>query len=379
MKIVCICQYYAYPPRQGGQIRVYNLNKRLNAVQHSFTPVLNKTATLNKGYAEHIYSLKSFTAVLLFLKFLGIRSYDFLIPSLFRHVRPPAPLLSDLKDADIVQVEHPWLVAWIAKFTDKPIVLVAHNIEHNLARDIFRSHPLGKRITESVRHTEQEAISLASMVFCVCEEDKTELRSLYGKKRYCIIPNGVDTRIFTPKKRDPSFIWKKVGKKFRHIVLFTGSRHPPNEEALESIRSLAEKMKDIFFVVAGHVAQREVRGNMFCTGDIGDILPYFQAADIAINPMLSGSGTNLKLLEYMASGLPAVTTPKGARGIRVSDGVNACVSEIWDFERAIRALLGDATLRKKLSINARKAAREYSWDLISAEAYDALASLGTLQ
>ena len=32
-------------------------------------------------------------------------------------------------------------------------------------------------------------------------------------------------------------------------------------------------------------------------------------ADIGINPLISGSGTNLKMLEYLSSGLPTVTTP----------------------------------------------------------------------
>ena len=45
--------------------------------------------------------------------------------------------------------------------------------------------------------------------------------------------------------------------------------------------------------------------------DIGRQI-IFDAADVALNPMQSGSGTNLKMLDYFAAGLPVVTTAIGA-------------------------------------------------------------------
>ena len=35
------------------------------------------------------------------------------------------------------------------------------------------------------------------------------------------------------------------------------------------------------------------------------------AADVAINPMATGSGTNLKIVEYLAAGVPVVTSTVG--------------------------------------------------------------------
>jgi len=37
--------------------------------------------------------------------------------------------------------------------------------------------------------------------------------------------------------------------------------------------------------------------------------------DFALNPMLSGSGTNLKMFDYMSAGIPVITTEFGTRGI----------------------------------------------------------------
>jgi hypothetical protein len=38
------------------------------------------------------------------------------------------------------------------------------------------------------------------------------------------------------------------------------------------------------------------------------------SAQIAINPVTTGSGSNLKIFEYVAAGLPVLTTPFGFRG-----------------------------------------------------------------
>ena len=41
--------------------------------------------------------------------------------------------------------------------------------------------------------------------------------------------------------------------------------------------------------------------------------------DLAINPVTTGSGTNLKMLDYMAAGVPVLSTPHGARGLGLLD------------------------------------------------------------
>ena len=47
---------------------------------------------------------------------------------------------------------------------------------------------------------------------------------------------------------------------------------------------------------------------------MADLRPAFAAADIGVNPVRTGSGSNLKIAEYLAAGLPVVTTPVGMRG-----------------------------------------------------------------
>jgi glycosyltransferase involved in cell wall biosynthesis len=41
---------------------------------------------------------------------------------------------------------------------------------------------------------------------------------------------------------------------------------------------------------------------------------WLKAASVGLNPIISGAGTNLKLAEYAAAGLPIISTQFGARG-----------------------------------------------------------------
>lgn len=86
-----------------------------------------------------------------------------------------------------------------------------------------------------------------------------------------------------------------------------------------------------------------------------------QASDVAINPVELGSGTNLKMLQFMAAGLPILSTPAGTRGIKKADSF-CIVAERSDFNRRLGELLSDAPLRVRLGKAARNVAvKHYDW------------------
>jgi len=94
-------------------------------------------------------------------------------------------------------------------------------------------------------------------------------------------------------------------------------------------------------------------------------LQIYAASDIAINPMEHCSGINLKMLEYMAAGIPVITTYSGASGIDVENGREAIISRLEDFEKKIVRLLYDSELRSVLSEGGRSLVeRKFSWTRI---------------
>jgi glycosyltransferase involved in cell wall biosynthesis len=107
-------------------------------------------------------------------------------------------------------------------------------------------------------------------------------------------------------------------------------------------------------------------------GEVRDVLPYLHAADLALCPLRTGSGTSLKTIEYLAAGLPLVTTAFGVRGLDVVPGVEAEVCDLQDMPARSGALAADPARRALLARGARLAAERFSWQEIGAEATRAL-------
>jgi glycosyltransferase involved in cell wall biosynthesis len=93
---------------------------------------------------------------------------------------------------------------------------------------------------------------------------------------------------------------------------------------------------------------------------------FLASANLALNPIESGSGTNLKMLDYIAAGLPALTTPFGSRGLGVVDGQQVFVSELIDFPERIRQIREQSPRRlQEITNRARQHVEAaFSWDAI---------------
>ncbi|HEY9706926.1 MAG TPA: glycosyltransferase family 4 protein, partial [Oculatellaceae cyanobacterium] len=76
------------------------------------------------------------------------------------------------------------------------------------------------------------------------------------------------------------------------------------------------------------------------TGKVESVIPFLQDANVAIVPILDGSGTRFKILEAMACGVPVVSTPLGCQGIDVQNGFDILVEESADLlaQRTIELL-----------------------------------------
>src|SRR5690606_28224007 len=149
-----------------------------------------------------------------------------------------------------------------------------------------------------------------------------------------LVPNGVfSQRIVPVEAAERAALKTALGlPEDRSTAFFIGSDYMPNVEAAKIVvEKLAPSCPELLFVVAGGVCDRLPSGvpkNVRLAGSLSeqDKTRWLNAADIAVNPMLSGSGTNIKMFDFAAAGLPIVTTPIGARGIveASSYGIEVC-------------------------------------------------------
>jgi glycosyltransferase involved in cell wall biosynthesis len=108
---------------------------------------------------------------------------------------------------------------------------------------------------------------------------------------------------------------------------------------------------------------------VYVVGEVPDIRPYMKAADAFVIPMRMGSGTRLKALEALASGVPVIATDIGVEGLSVGDRnlvMTAATSQ--EFAEATMEILRDEQLRQRIVFDGRKYVEQhFQWDSIGAD------------
>lgn len=390
MKILQLSPYWVCPPNGGGPIRIYNLNKEISKeyeiLQVSFRARMasernffrGKVLKINENYYE--YQFFNFPVLLssYFLYKLHL-PYDILQSSILTKFN----YLNDKKfDADIIQIEHPWLFDFANKqFEEKPIIFTAHNVEYVLIKDlIHKKAPFFKKILPKVKELEIKALKNSDLIFTVSNDDLKIFNKSFKikKSKMRVIPNGVDCSKYEITPQDErNKLKKNLGLPLKKIALFIGTDHYPNREAIGFIKKFAKYNKDILFLVVGAAGKNmENTDNVIFTSHVNKLKPYIKASDIAINPLVSGSGTNLKMLEYLAAGLPTITTKVGNRGLDLKDKREVFVADLDKFPECINQVITDEELYQNLSINGREIVeKKYDWKVIANKALNCYKNL----
>ncbi|MBU7015578.1 MAG: glycosyltransferase family 4 protein [Theionarchaea archaeon] len=386
-----IAPFGVYPPRGGGHSRIHHLNLQATRKGHTVflfsqgirrfeltIPLKSWTTGINERYTEYRYvNMLSLAAAL----FTGSAGAPPLLAGDVLDIVHPSVLTRAVHQSDVVKVEHPWQMEYLKSIAgDLPVVIVEANVECDLLQQTLNKKvPYSQWLYETAVKKERSALAMADAVMVTSFRDKeTLIRKFKVKGAVHIVPNGVDTSLICPASESEKEKEKdKLGFSNKTVVLFTGSSHPPNREAVRHIVRMAHDLPETLFVVAGRVGDSLTSTrNVLVTGYVEDMTSFLRAADIAVNPVTSGSGTNVKMLEYMAAGLPVVSTPTGVRGLDVESGVHAMVQNLEEFPSSLDVILKDEDLRETLSRNGRTLVEEkYNWKKISEKELDILQRL----
>jgi glycosyltransferase involved in cell wall biosynthesis len=263
---------------------------------------------------------------------------------------------------DLVQFDSLWLTVWARHVPEgTPVVYASHNFETDWYAGEMRRYLFARAHTRFLSALERRAVERADRVLAVTEEDREKFVQTFAvpREKITVVPNGFDSERFRPatgeEKREAR---AKLGLPAdERIALFAGSDVGPNRDAVESIlRALAPRMgRGIRVVVAGSVGERYAAHSgerVLFTGPVPDIVPYFRAADVGLNPVRFGSGSNIKVLQYLGSGLPVISTDFGMRGFDDLRG-HVTVARIdrffYHMERAQPDEAGTALVRRRHS------------------------------
>jgi glycosyltransferase involved in cell wall biosynthesis len=100
------------------------------------------------------------------------------------------------------------------------------------------------------------------------------------------------------------------------------------------------------------------------TGRLDDLDSVFRASRVFVAPILSGTGTRIKILEAMAMGIPVVTTSKGCEGIPLSPGDHALVADSpQEFALATLRVMQDPCYAQEVGARGRAFVLQHaSWN-----------------
>ncbi|MCU1453441.1 MAG: putative glycosyltransferase [Acidimicrobiales bacterium] len=288
------------------------------------------------------------------------------------------------RGADLVLLAEPYLhPALAAAGVSLPFVYDAFNVEADLKASVLPATPIGRDLLARVIAVERAAVRGAAAVTACSAPDAAALAKHYAISAadVTVIPNGTDTAtaVLDPERRRAAARrWRdrfvQVGTSGRqpaHLAVFFASWHPPNLDAARLIVDLAPDLPDTLFVCAGShgdaFRSRRLPRNVVFPGVIGNRSKsaLLACADVALNPMRTGSGTNLKLIEYLSAGVPVVSTAFGARGVEVVGGEHLLLADADGFSAAIRACLDDPAAAHQRALAGRAlAVARYDWQAL---------------
>jgi glycosyltransferase involved in cell wall biosynthesis len=284
--------------------------------------------------------------------------------------------------AEIVVFSHPWVYPLVKMDLKRPSQLVVYdsqNVEGLLRTMLLDDGQFGTEVVKHAVTVEYELCHTADIVLACSHEDRELFHQLYNVpfNKIALAPNGTFTEHIQPVDVATRRIAKeKLGVGTHPLAIFLASFYQPNVEAAEFICThLVPSFPDVSFAICGGVGeglpQRLLNlPNVHVPGllDEHGKRAYLAAADLAVNPMFSGSGTNIKMFDFMAAGLPVVTTPVGARGIFQGADPPFVLCEGADFAEGVRRVLQDDAYATALRHAARQVVeRSYSWERISAK------------
>jgi len=192
-----------------------------------------------------------------------------------------------------------------------------------------------------------------SDLILVCSEEERNLllRKYSGigidEKKVIIVENGM-----TPAQ-------VSTREKIKKRSFFIGSAYGPNVEAVRFIIKLSDYLEDWEHVIVGGVCEliderekeeRSKKIKFLGKLERSEIEKVIEDCGIALCPLFEGSGTSLKMVDYLTHALPTISTRLGARGLGLTPGVHYLEAErLEEFAQAIKKLERDEELYKRLS------------------------------
>ena len=227
----------------------------------------------------------------------------------------------------------------------------------------------------------------AAKIICISVGLKDHLSRTWNieDSKLIVLPCAADVEAFG-LNLNSNHIRRSLGLTTEPVVIWVGGFYPWHDLdlLLNSFTLVLQRHPDAKLILVGDgqtrqsiaqkVQENGLQQSVIMTGTIAhaDVPEMLSIADIAVVPSTpvaasrGGTGTPLKLFEYMAAGKAIVATAQNEAAEVIQDGHNGLLVEAGNvnrFAEAVLRLLNDPVERDRLGQNARQQAIQlYSWE-----------------
>lgn len=275
--------------------------------------------------------------------------------------------------------------AWASRKLDIPFVLEVN--ADLLEQRKFKGIPekgLRRLFAEWATRT---CFHTAAQIICISEDLKNHLSYRWNIKesKLNVLPCAADVEAFRPDYQADR-VRQNLGLTTGPVVIWVGGFYPWHDLdlLLKSFSQVLQKQPNAKLLLVGdgqtrpavsqNVQKNGLRDAVIMTGAVAhsNVPEMLSVADVAVVPAApvsasgGGTGTPLKLFEYMAAGKPIVATALNQATEVIQHGYNGLLvapGDVPGFAEAMLTLLNDSGQRDRLGQNARRCAVErYSWE-----------------
>ena len=381
MKLLFLANRVPYPPYRGDKLKIFNLAKRLKD-RHELVLVtfaqteedLTYKQELERIFTEvHFIYLPKWRSA---LNCLGAALTDIPLQVLYFKSAAMRAKLDEVigrHQFDAVHVQHLRMSPYLKDRKDIPRILDLPDafslywerrktVKRGLLTTIFEN-------IEQKRVLAFEPILKEYDLALVCsQEDLEYMQRKHHSANLRLLPNGVDITTFAAGGHDYGH---------NHTILFTGNMdYAPNVDAVgyftESILPIIRaKMPEVRFVIAGQKPVPKVLAlaneHVTVTGFVQNLAAMYNTASVVVAPLRFGAGTQNKVLEAMAMGIPVVCSNIGFAGLGIQSGEGAVMQTDPDaFANSVFTILSSETERRRMGAEGIQVIKSrFDWDAIA--------------
>ena len=366
MNILYVCHRFPYPPKRGGKIRPFNMVRHLSSNGHQVTVCSlarsEAEAEEGRGIAPHCAGFEmgmvsnpvQVMRMVARLPSLTPSSMGFFYcPDLQQKVNQ---LLSSRK-WDLIFVHCSSVAQYVAHVRDVPKILDYGDMDSQkwLEYANYKPWPLswGYCLEGLKMLAAEKRLARSFDMGTATTRAEWETLESYGTGLVSDwFPNGVDAQFFCP---DETVSYD------RDTISFIGRMdYYPNQECMfRFCRDVWPRLKAVrpslkLLIVGADPSPAvwklaELDG-VTVTGSVPDVRPHVRASALMVAPLNIARGTQNKILEAMAMGVPVVTSRVAAGGVDAESETHFLVAETPDdYARQILRVCSDDDERRRLA------------------------------